>query len=151
MSTLVSMTDECSDVFQFHPVLEKDVECVIKGFSSNKAPGHGKIYARVLKDSLLATLPTITRTMNNSFHTRTFARQWKIAEVTPVLKLGDFEDPGNSRPISLLPILSKVSERLVHRQLVDYLSKKKKLAKTQSGNRKLHSTETSLLYVTDDL
>ena len=48
-------------------------------------------------------------------------------------------------------MLSKVSERLVHRQLVDYLTKKKKLAKSQSGNHKLHSTETALLCVTDDL
>ena len=40
---------------------------------------------------------------------------------------------------------------LAHRQLVDYLTKKKKLAKSQSGNRKLHSTETALLCVTDDL
>ena len=129
----------------------KDVECVIKGFSCNKAPGHDKITAQVLKDSLSPTLPAITCIMNNSFNTRTFARQWKIAEATPVLKSGDFEDPCNNRPISLLPILSKVSERLVHRQLVDYLTKKKKLAKSQGGNSKLHSTETALLCVTDDL
>ena len=89
--------------------------------------------------------------MNNSFNTRTFARQWKIAEVTPVLKSGDFEDLCNNRPTSLLPMLSKVSERLAHRQLVDYLTKKKKLAKSQSGNRTLHSTETALLCVTDNL
>ena len=98
-----------------------------------------------------ATLPTVTSIMNNSFHTRTFARQWKIAEVIPPLKSGDFKDPCNDRPISLLPILSKVSERLAHRQLVDHLSEKKKLAETQSGNRKLHSTETALLCATDGL
>ena len=44
-----------------------------------------------------------------------------------------------------------MSERLAHRQFVDLLSANKKLAKTQSGNRKLHSTETALLCVTDDL
>ena len=120
MSTVESMPDEMSDLFQFHFVIEKDVEYVIKGFSSNKAPGHDKITAQVLKDSLSATLPAITCIMNNSFNTRTFARQWKIAEVTPVLKSGDFEDPCNNRPISLLPILSKVPERLADRQLVDY-------------------------------
>ena len=148
MSTVVSMPDEIPDLFQFHSVI---VECVIKGFSSNKASGHDKITARLLKDSLSATLPAITCIMNNSFYTRTFARQWKIAEVTPVPKSGDFEDPCNNRPISLLPILSKVSERLAHRQFADYLTKNKKLAKSQSGNRKLHSRETALLCVTDDL
>ena len=44
-----------------------------------------------------------------------------------------------------------MSERLVHRQFVDFLSANKKLVKTQSGNRKLHSTETALLCVTNDL
>jgi len=88
---------------------------------------------------------------HNSFNTKTFARSWKIGEVTPVLKSGDSEEPCNHRPISLLPVLSKVSERLAHRQFVDFLSANKKLAKTQSGNRKLHSTETALLCVTDDL
>ena len=70
------------------------------------------------------------------------AKAWKIAEVIPILKSGNFEDPCNNRPISLLPILSKVSERLAHGQFVDYLTANKILAKTQSGNRKLFPTET---------
>ena len=88
--------------------------------------------------------------MNSSFSSNTFAKVRKIAEVTPVLKAGDIEDPSNCRPISLLPILSKVSERLAHGQLTKFLTENEKLSKTQSGNRKLHSTETALLHVTDD-
>ena len=129
-------------------MLDKDVERVIKGFSSNKAPGYDRVSARVRKDSLPVILPSI---MNYSFYTGTFARAWKIAEVTPILKSGNSEDPCNNRPISLLPILSKVSEQLAHGQIFDYLTANKILAKTQSGNRKLFSTETALLCVTDDL
>ena len=72
--------------------------------------------------------------------------------MTPIPKWSSSssEDPCNNRPISLLPILSKVSECLAHGQFVDYLTLNKKLAKTQSGNRKLHSTETALLRVTDE-
>ena len=143
--------DQCPEAFQFHMVLDKDVERVIKGFSFNKAPGYDRVSARVLKDSLPVILPSITRIMNNSFYTGKFARAWKIAEVIPILKSGNPEDPCNNRPISLLPILSKVSERLAHEQFVDYLTANKKLAENQSGNRKLHSTETALLCVMDDL
>ena len=64
-----------------------------------------------------------------------------MAEAIPVLQSGNFEDPSNHQPISLLPILSKVSERLTTNM---------KLSKHQSGNRKRHSTETALLHVTDD-
>ena len=73
-----------------------------------------------------------------------------MAEVTPVLKSGNPEDPCNHRPISLLPMLSKVSERLAQRQFVDYITTNKKLSENQSGNRKCHSTETALLHVIDD-
>jgi len=63
----------------------------------------------------------------------------------------NIEDPGNSRPISLLPILSKFSERLAHTQLNDYLTNHQLSAKNQSGNKKMHSTETALLHVTDEM
>ena len=54
-------------------------------------------------------------------------------------------------PISLPPVLSKVNERLAHRQLVTFLDKNKKLSQFQRGNRKHLSTETAFLSVTDDL
>ena len=56
--------DQCPEAFQFHMVLDKDVERVIKGFSFNKAPGYDRVSARVLKDSLPVILPSITRIMN---------------------------------------------------------------------------------------
>ena len=124
---------------------------MIRRLPSNKAPGMDKISSRILKDSLPSTLTTITRIVNNSFVTNTFARAWKTAEVTPILKCGNPDVPNNYRPISLLPIVSKITERLVHGQLMEYLIRNNKLAVHQSGNRKPHSTETALLYVTDQL
>ena len=150
MPTLLRTSDDCPDLFRFHPVLEKDVEGVIKGFSSNKAQGRNKITTRVLKDCLTVIVPTITSIMNNSFRSNCFPKVWKMAEVTPVLKSGNPEDPCNHRPLSLLLMLSKVSERLAQRQFVDYITTNKKLSEDQSGNRKCHSTETALLHVTDD-
>ena len=75
----------------------------------------------------------------------------ETTEVTPILKCGDPDVPNNYCPISLLPIVSKITERLVHGQLMEYLITNNKLVVHQSGNRKLHSTETALLYVTDQL
>ena len=148
--TLLRTPDDCPDLFRFIPVLEKDVECVIKGFSSNIAPGRDKIATRVLKDCLPVIIPNIASTIDNSFRSNCFPKVWKMAEVTPVLKSGNPEDPCNHRPLSLLPMLSKVSERLAQRQFVDYITTNKKLSENQSGNRKCHSTETALLHVTDD-
>ena len=144
-------TNVSPELFVLHQVTENQVEKVIRRLPSNKAPGMDKISSRILKDSLPSTLTTITRIVNNSFVTNTFARAWKTAEVTPILKCGNPNDPNNYRPISLLPIVSKIAERLVHGQLMEYLIRNNKLAVHQSGNRKLHSTETALLYVTDQL
>ena len=57
-------------------------------------------------------------------------------------KDGDYEVAGNNRPISLLPVLSKVLERIAHVQLVSYLTSNNLLSVHQSGNRRCYSTET---------
>ena len=54
-------------------------------------------------------------------------------------------------PYHCYPVLSKVNERLVHRQFVTFLDNNNKLSQFQSGNRKYHSAETAPLSVTDDL
>jgi len=74
-----------------------------------------------------------------------------MAEVIPVPKSGDFNESANMCPISLLPMLTKVCERLAHRQFVDFLNRSGKISKFQSGNRESHSTETALLQFTDDI
>ena len=74
-----------------------------------------------------------------------------MAEVIPLVKSGDADEPSNTRPISLLPIMCKVCERAAHSQFVNFLDQNEKIAKLQNGNRKLHSTETALLYFTDEI
>ena len=93
----------------------------------------------------------ISRLVNGSFQMAAFPKAWKIAEVIPVPKEGNSEEPANNRPISLLPILSKVSERLAHKQFVEFLTTNYKLSLYQRGNRKMHSTETALINVSDNL
>ena len=137
--------------FEFHALTEKDIEKIVKHIPSNKAPGHDRVSARMLKDSLPATLPVITNLINSSFASNCFAQAWKLAEVIPNLKSGDPDEPETTRPISLLPIMSKVCERAAHSQFLDFLDKNSKISGLQSGNRKLHSTETALVHYTDQL
>ena len=88
---------------------------------------------------------------NKSFATAIFARSWNMAEVIPVPKSGNFNEPVSTCPISLIPLLSKVCERLAHRQFVDFLNRTGKISKFQSSNRESHSTERALLQVTDNI
>lgn len=123
----------------------------IKNLPYNKAPGYDKATARVLKDSSPVTVQIITNLINGSFSHNTFPNDWKMADVIPIQKSGDYEDPANTRPVSLLPIVSKVCERSALSQFRDFLDSNGIIHHSQSGNRKLHSTETALLHYTDEL
>ena len=55
------------------------------------------------------------------------------------------------RPTSLLPVLSKVCERVAHNQLTSYLLSRDRLSSKQSGNKQWHSTQTSVIQTTDEI
>ena len=59
-------------------------------------------------------------------------------------KKGSKLDPGDYHPISLLPVISKLLERIVYNQIYNYLTNTEQLTQEQSGFRKYHSTQTSL-------
>lgn len=65
--------------------------------------------------------------------------------MVPIFKAGDSNDPGNYRPISLLPIFSKILEKVIARQLSRFLEENYLLSKTQHGFRASLSTENALL------
>ena len=140
-----------SDQFTLCTIDYKQVEHIIAAMPSNKAPGIDKIPIRVIKDCLNPIVHPMTSIVNASFQNCVFPLKWKTAEVTPIPKEGDHEQASNNRPISLLPVLSKVCERVVHNQLTSYLQLNDTLSKSQSGNKKWHSCETSVIETTDTI
>ena len=80
-----------------------------------------------------------------------FPDKWKKSEVIPLVKEGDNEIPSNNCPISLLPALSKICERVALNQFTEYLTRCNRLTNHQSGNKKSHSTETLNIFITDTI
>ena len=70
--------------------------------------------------------------------------EWKKAKVNPLPKSGTKDDPRNYRPIFVLPVVSKVLERLIHKQLASHFDEHNLLCKSQSAFRIMHSTETTV-------
>ena len=83
---------------------------------------------------------------------KVFPSAWKVAKVTLVFKgNGSRSDRNNYRPISVLPILSKLLEKHICDHLCDFLTSNGILYKLQSGFRKSFCTETALIRLTDKL
>lgn len=133
--------EKCSD-FQVMKIIDS-----IK----TKAHGHDGITVDMIRRTLKVTLPVITNIINTSIETNVFPDTWKIARVKPIPKSSKVEEIKDLRPISIVPILSKVLERIVCSQLTTYLENENILPVVQSGFRKRHGTDTALAHVIDDI
>ena len=98
-----------------------NVILAISKLKNTKSTGHDKINLQHIKESLMVTIPYITLIINTSIVTKVFPKPWKHSIIIPIHKSGDIEEPTNFRPINLLPILSKILEKVVSTQLTEYL------------------------------
>ena len=80
-----------------------------------------------------------------------FPLDCKIAKLKPLYKKGSKTDPKNYRPVSLLPLVSEVIEKVIHNHTEIFLNKYKILYKCQSGFRKSFSTNSCLTLLTDKI
>ena len=86
-------------------------------------------------------------TLNTLIETSLFPKFWKLARVTPIFKGVDRSGKSNYRPISILPVISRLFEKLIADQLYRYMNETNTFSSNQSGFRCLHSTSTACLKI----
>ena len=123
----------------------KQTIAIIYKISSNKASGYDGLSVRVLKKIAPVFANPLRKLLYLSISTNSFPNHWKKAKVTPLHKGGARNDINNYRPISVLPVLSKILERHVSSSLSVFLRE------LQSAFRSGHSTETALIRLTDPI
>ena len=137
-------------IFDFCSINERKIQEAISKINIKKSFGYDNISGYFLKLAFPLISKTLALIFNASIETSTFPDIWKVARVTPIYKEGEKSDKSNYRPISVLPVLSRIFEKLIYDQLYQYLDGSGFLTSDQSGFRPLHSTATCLLKCTDD-
>ena len=133
---------------KLEPCDSVEIEKIVSSIKSNSAGTDG-LNLRTLKSVLPNILPVLVFLINLSMAEGQFPCSLKMAKVIPLPKSGTLSDLSNWRPISILPIISKLYEKIVHKRLYEHLTNCGFLSETQFGFRKRHSTVHAALNLID--
>ena len=106
---------------------------------------------RFLKDGAKVLANPITDICNLSIASGKFPDSCNLAKLKPIYKKGSLTEASNCRPISLLPLISKVIENVSHDQTSAFLNSRNLLYNYQSGFRKNHSTDFCLFILNEKI
>ena len=133
----------------FKQVSTMDIHKIINTLKDKNSVDHDRMSNKLikfLKEELSGPLKLI---INQSIEHSIFPDLMKIAKVTPLYKKDDVHKLINYRPISVLPVMSKIFERVLHNQLCEYFNRNDLLYSSQYGFRGKHSTELAALELID--
>lgn len=136
-------------VFDMPLITTDKVMKSLKNLDVRKSTGMDEIGPRLLKMASPFIAESLTYICNLSIRSSSFPEKWKEAKVKPLHKGGSSNDLINFRPVSILPVLSKLFEKHAHESLMNFLEKYKLLHNTQSGFRPNHSCETALIHMVE--
>lgn len=142
--SLASLSSDCRHEAEILPMDWTDTTNYIKGIKLNKAVGIDAISIKIIKIALPFIVNYLTSIFNQCIQLCVFPVTWKTSVITPIHKKGDTADTSNYRPISVLPILSKVLEKHLQTCTARFLKKNSLLSNSQSGFRSGHSCTTAL-------
>ena len=126
------------------PTCPKEIIEIALNLPSKSSTGPDNISNKLLKEIISYIVVPLTHIFNLSLQTGVVPDMYKLAKVVPLFKSGDKQDPNNYRPISLLPSLSKILERIVYNRLIGFLLKHDVIYYKQFGFLKGRSTEQAM-------
>jgi len=149
--SIIAIKDKCKTdmLHSFHNVTSLDVFNTANDLDVSKATAARSIPTKILKQNIDLYLEIITTIFNNSIIEGIFPNELKLADVTPAYKKGDVTNKSNYRPISLLPAISKIFEKLYAIQIGEHMEKY--FSNYLCGFRKGISTQHCLLVMVEKL
>ena len=135
--------------FSLAPVHPDQVEKIIRSLNNSSSYGLDNIDTFIIKLVRPEILPAITHIVNLSISTQTFPSGWKKSKVVPLYKKDDRLNPKNYRPVTIVPILSKVLERIIFNQMTEYLSSNRLIHPNHHAFRAGFNTTTAMIQMYD--
>ena len=129
----------------FKPISSDEIVKVVKDLKSNTSPGYDDIDIKVVKKIIIHICQPLSAIFNKCLDCGIFPDKLKIARVIPIFKSGSQEVLSNYRPISVLPIFSKIFEKCIYYRLLSFINKCNILTPDQYGFRQGHSTSHALI------
>ena len=124
---------------------------ILKSLKSKTSSGWDNVPQKVIKRSPLKVVIILSHIFNLSMSEGVFPEKMKLAKVIPIFKKGSKLDVSNYRPISLLPVFSKILERLVYNRLNSFLKRYNVLFDKQFGFRQKFSTSHATAFLSSKL
>ena len=135
--------------FNFHSISSTEIDSIIRSLRSKHSTGQDNISTTLIKALRQELTEPITLIANQMLNTAIFPSRLKTAKVKPLHKKGNKQNMNNYRPISLLPSISKILEKVILQQLSQHFTTNHLFFDNQYGFRKNRSTEHALIELTD--
>jgi hypothetical protein len=142
--------EPAANILDMITITEKDVDDALKCLDTNKAYGPDGIGPKVLKEARPTIISILTKLFNMSLTKGIFPSPWKLANVCPIYKKAEEFFTKNYRPISLLPTIAKVFEKVVFKHLYNFFKTNFTISLWQAGFLPGHSTVTQLIEIYDE-
>jgi hypothetical protein len=144
----VILTEQKPD-WGFAPITETQLSKVIESLTPKNSCGFDLLSNRMLKREKNVFVKLLINLVNETIMSGKFPDALKIAKIIPVYKKGDRSNMNNYRPIALLPVLSKVLEKVLNEQITRRLDEYNIIDDNQYGFRNGHSTEDAVVKFMD--
>jgi len=145
------LTPNITSTFSFTMVNANDIVNVCNELESKQSKGHDGLSPALLKKIVCIIKEPLALIFNQSVMNGIFPCELKLSKITPLFKKNNPEHFDNYRPIAILPAISKIFEKVMHKQIYQYFSSHNLLFNSQYGFRTNHSTELAALHLCSEI
>lgn len=131
--------------FEFEEVTYTGIRDIVRSLKNSKSRDIYGLSVQILKRNINTLCIPLTKMLNKCIKAGMFPSDLKVAKVLPLFKDGDRNNVSSYRPISVLPIFSKLFEKVLNIQIVNYFERNKLFSDHQFGYRKDRSTGSAIL------